>query len=47
MVEWLKRRKLPEAREFEARHRHPTAGKLCQPSNKWVPSSNQGRIKQR
>ena len=27
---------------------HPTAGKLlCQPSSKWVPCSNQGKIGQR
>ena len=26
--------------------RHPTTGKFCQPSSKWVPFSNQGRIGQ-
>ena len=33
--------------EFKAGLRHATTRKLCQPSSKWVPFSNQGRIKQR
>ena len=28
--------KVAEKREFEARLRHATTGKLCQPSSKWV-----------
>ena len=39
--------KVAVKREFEAGLRHATTGKLCQPSSKWVPFSNKGRIKQR
>ena len=35
------------SREFEAQLSHVVTGKLCQPSRKWVPFSNQGRIRQR
>ena len=41
----LWRRKSPY-REFEARPSHSATGKLCQPSRKWVPFSNLGRIRQ-
>ena len=34
------------SREFEARLSHAATGKLCQPSRKWVPFSNKGRIRQ-
>ena len=33
--------------EFEVGFRHATTGKLCQPSSKGVPFSNQDRIRQR
>ena len=51
MVEWFERawlwcRESPEGREFKAGLCHPTTGKLCQPSGKWVFFSNQGRIRQ-
>ena len=36
----LQCRKSPEGREFEAGLRHPTTGKLCQPSSEWIPLSN-------
>ena len=39
--------KVAVSREFEAQLRHAATGKLCQPSRKWVPFSNQGRIRQR
>ena len=39
-------RKLPEDRELKAGPRHPSPGKLCQPSSKWVPFSNRRMIKQ-
>ena len=40
--------KVAVSREFEARLRHAaTANSLCQPSRKWVPFSNWGRIRQR
>ena len=38
--------KVAESHEFEAQLRHAATGKLCQPSKKWVPFSNQGRIRQ-
>ena len=31
--------------EFEAGIHHVTIGKLCQPSSKWVPFSNERRIR--
>ena len=31
---------------FEPGFGHPTAGKLCQASSKWVPGLNQGMIRQ-
>ena len=47
-LEWLGWcRKSPEGLEFDAGRRHPTTGKLCQPSSKWIPFSNQGRTRQR
>ena len=39
-------RKSPEGHEYEAGLGRLTTGKLCQPSSKWVPLSNQGRIMQ-
>ena len=33
--------------EFKAGLCHAATGKLCQPSSKWVPYSNKGRIRQR
>ena len=51
MVEWLERLGYgAESRrkvEFEAGLCHATTVKLCQPSSKWVPVSNQRRIRQR
>ena len=38
--------KVAVSREFEARLRHAATGKT-QPSRKWVPFSNWGRIRQR
>ena len=39
--------KVAVKREFEARLRHAATGNsLCQPSSKWVPFSNYGRIRQ-
>ena len=35
-----------EGRKFMAGLYHRTTGKLCQPSSKWVPFSNLGRIRQ-
>ena len=40
-------RKVAIKREFEAGLRHATTGKLCEPSSKWVPFPNYGRIRQR
>ena len=37
-------RNSPKVRNFELGFGHPTTGKLCQPSNKWIPLSNQGSI---
>ena len=31
--------------DFETGLRHPTTGKLCQLSSKWVPLSNKGSIR--
>ena len=37
-------RKSPQACEFEAGLCRATTGKLCLPSSKWAPFSNQARI---
>ena len=43
---WLRCRKSPEGREFNARLRHPATGKLfCQPSSEWVPYFESGKDK--
>ena len=39
--------KVAVKRELEAGLRYATTVKLCQPSSKWVPFSNLGRIRQR
>ena len=39
--------KIAVKHEFEAGLRHAVTGKLCQPSSKWVPFPNYGRIRQR
>ena len=43
---WLWCRKSPEGIEVKAGLSHPMTGKLCQPSSKCVPFSNQGRMRQ-
>ena len=39
--------KVAVSSEFEAWLCHAATGNLCQPSSKWVPFSNKGRIRQR
>ena len=44
-VAWLRCRKPPEGQELEPGLGHPTTGKLCLPSGKCVPVSNQGGLR--
>ena len=47
MVKWLERldhdAESLKGLEFEAGLRHPTTGKLCQPSSEWVPFLELGK----
>ena len=43
---WLWNRKSPGGCEIETGFGNQATGKLCHSSSKWIPLSNQGRIRQ-
>ena len=43
----IKETEVLEGWEVKLGPRHSMTGNLCQPSNKWIPFSHQGRIRQR